>query len=202
MKARDWRYALEEQRRAHGKTLFTVTELAHVGHVGRNALNVELARLRRQGIVVRYAHGLHGLPGAVSAEELLPALDSRAYMTGLHALHRHGLITQVPAVITCFTSRRSPRARVRSTPAGRFELICVRSKVYAPPAGGVLAGPEQALLDFVYLCRRRGVDAAAQGTFRRLERLRAGRIRALRKRYPATVARDAEGLLSSAACAL
>ncbi len=187
MKARKWHQLLEEQRGAHGKTLFTVTELVHLGPVGRNALNVELSRLCGQNILVRYAHGLYGLPGAVSADDLLPAIDSHAYMTGLYALHRHGLATQIPRTITCFTDRRSPRARVRSTPVGTYEFVCVRSTVYAPPAEGILASPEQALCDFVYVCRRGGVEAAAQITFRSLQVLRARRLEAFARRYPTTV---------------
>ncbi len=198
MKAREWRAALEDQRKTHGKALFTLTELANLAQVGRNALQVELSRLRRQGVVVRYAQGLYGLPGAVSAEELLPAIDSHAYMTGLHALHRYNLVTQVPQVITCFTDRRSPRARVRSTPVGKLELVCVRSKAYVPPVGGSLASPEQALCDFVYLCLRGGVWPSSQVTFRNLSRLRAGRLRTIATRYPATVGLEVERLLASA----
>ncbi len=196
MKARDWRDALEEQKTAHQKVLFTLTELANLAQVGRNALEVELSRLRRQGIVVRYAQGLYGLPGVVSAEDLLPAIDSHAYMTGLHALHRHRHITQVPAVITCFTDRRSPRARVRTTPVGRFELACVRSKVYAPPATGVLAEPEEALCDFVYMCRRDGVASESQVTLRHRDEFRVSRFRALFRRYPTTVRSEVERLVA------
>lgn len=197
MKAREWRAALEDLRKTHGKVLFTVTELANLVRVGRNALNVELSRLRGQGVVLRYAHGLYGLPGAVSVAELIVAVDSHAYITGTYALHQHNLVTQVPAVITCFTDRRSPRARVRTTPVGRFELVCVRSAVYAPPAEGSLAGPEQALCDFVYLCKRAGVSPASQVTFRNLVRLRAGRVRAVARRYPSTVRSEVERLIGT-----
>jgi hypothetical protein len=196
VKAREWRRILAEQREHHSKKLFTITELVHLGRVGRNALNVELSRLRRQGIVMRYAHGLYGLPGAVNVEDLLPAIDSHAYVTGLYALHRHGVVTQIPRTITCFTDRRSPRARLRETPAGRFELVCVRSKVYLPPPNGVLISPEQALCDFVYLCRRSGVEAAAQATFRGLQALRAGRLESVARRYPTTVREAVARLLA------
>jgi hypothetical protein len=190
MKARQWREFLQEQRTVHGKTIFTVTELANAAAVDRNVLNVELSRLRRQGIVLRYAHGLYGLPGAVRAEDLLRALDAYAYMTGIYALHRHHLITQIPTTITCFTDRRSPRARFRSTPVGRFVFTCVRSRVYDQPAGRPIAGPEQALCDFVYLCRRRGVRPASQVTFRNRDRLRGDRLLRLAKRYPKTVGEE------------
>lgn len=205
MKALDWRRFLEEQRRAHGKKLFTVTELANAATVGRNAMNVTLSRLRRQGVVRRYAQGLYGLPDAVSAEELLVAMDDRAYMTGLHALYLHQLITQIPGSITCFTDRRSPRARIRTTPVGRFVFICVRSRVYVPPpdvftagtdeARRALAGPEQALCDFVYLCRREGVPAFSEVTFRNLNQLDRKALQVTAERYPDTVRREVRTIL-------
>lgn len=199
MKARDWHTFFEEQRRLYGKVLFTVTELANVASVRRNALNVELSRLGRQGIVIRYAHGLYGLPGAVSVEDLVPAIDGRAYVTGTYALNRHRLVTQVPTAITCFTDRRSARARVRSTPAGTLVFMCVRSRVYDRPAGGPLASPEQALCDFVYVCRRCGVEPASQATFRNLERLRRGSLARIARRYPSTVREEVRRLLEAMA---
>ena len=89
MKANAWRKFLEEQRDRHGKVLFTVTELANVAGTSRAALNVELTRLRNQEIIAKYAHGLYGLPGAVSPQVLVPAIDSHAYITGHYALYGH-----------------------------------------------------------------------------------------------------------------
>ena len=117
MKANAWREFLQQQRDQHGKVLFTVTELAHVAGVSRAALNVELARLRKQAILVKYAHGLYGLPGAVSVETLVSAIDPHAYITGHYALYLHNLVTQVPTTVTCFTDRRSPRRENAARPS-------------------------------------------------------------------------------------
>jgi hypothetical protein len=116
VKANVWRTFLQHQHEQHGKVLFTVTELAHVAGVSRAALNVELSRLRRQAILEKYAHGLYGLPGIVSVEALVSAIDPHAYITGHYALSMHNMVTQVPTTVTCFTDRRSPRARQRTTP--------------------------------------------------------------------------------------
>ena len=172
MKANVWRNFLDQQRDEHGKVLFTVTELANVAGVSRAALNVELARLRDQEIIAKYAHGLYGLPGAVSPEFLVPAIDSHAYITGHYALYRHNLVTQVPVSITCFTDRRSPRARERLTPVGRLVFVCVRSGVYFPGFNGAIASPAQALCDYVYLSRRQGTAPEALVTFRNLANVR------------------------------
>ena len=195
MKAREWREYLESQRRLHGKVLFTVTELAHVAGTSRKALNVELHRLRRQGVIARLARGLYGLPDTVDIESLVAGIDSHAYMTGSYALHLHGLITQVPARITCFTDRRSPRARLRLTPLGIVLFACVRSLVYSPPPEGRIAGPEQALCDFVYLARRAGARPAGAVTFRNLARLDGRRLSERLSRYPSTVGEEIETLV-------
>jgi len=187
MKARDWQRYLETERKLHGKTVFSVTELANVSGSKPHVLNVELDRLRKQGIVVRYAQGRYGLPDVVTPETLLPHLDTQAYLTGAFALHRHNLITQIPAEITCFTNRRHNRSRVRTTPVGRFTFVCVQSPVYAPPQEGVLAGPGQALCDYVFLMRRRGVAPASQVTFRGLHSLDAKAIQEQMTRYPKKV---------------
>jgi len=190
MKAREWERYLQAQRQQHGKVLFTITELAHVSGSSRNVLNVELNRLCRQGIAVRYDHGLYGLPDAAGPEELVQLMDSRAYITASYALLLHGIIAQVPARITCFTNRRSPRARVRQTPVGQIEFVCIRSRVYNLPPDQPIAPSFQALCDFVYLARRQGVDLARQVTFRNLDQISGVLPTELLERYPSTV-RDA-----------
>lgn len=184
MKARDWQRYLETERKSHGKIVFTVTELANVSGSKPHVLNVELDRLCKQGIIVRYTRGRYGLPDAVTPETLLPHLDAHAYISGAFALHRHNLITQMPVEITCFTNRRHNRSRVRMTPVGRFTFMCVQPRVYAPPTEGVLAGLEQALCDYIFLMRRRGIAPSSQVTFRGLHGLDAKALQERAARYP------------------
>ena len=195
MKANAWRKFLEQQRDRHGKVLYTVTELANVAGANRVALNVELTRLRKQTILVKYAHGLYGLPGAVSVETLVSAIDPHAYTTGHYALHVHNLVTQVPTTVTCFTDRRSPRARERDTPVGRLVFVCVRSSVYVPVPQVSVAPPAQALCDYVYLSRRQGVRPEALVTFLDLQRIRTPDFPERLARYPLTVRKHVERLL-------
>jgi hypothetical protein len=185
---------LEEQRDKHGKVLFTVTELANVSGTSRAALNVELTRLRKQEIITKYTHGLYGLPGAVSPQVLIPAIDSHAYITGHYALYGYSLVPQVPVTITCFTDRRSPRARERVTPVGRLVFVCVRSGVYFPVSQGAIAPPAQALCDYVYLSRRQGTAPEALVTFRNLARIRDVDFSQTLERYPISVQNHVERL--------
>jgi hypothetical protein len=186
---------LKDQRDRHGKVLFTVTELANVAGTSRSALNVELTRLRDQEIIVKYAHGLYGVPDAVLPQALVWAIDSHAYITGHYALYRYHLVTQVPVTMTCFTDRRSPRARERLTPVGRLVFVCVRSGVYFPVSEGAIAPPAQALCDYVYLSRRQGTAPETLVTFRNLTRIRDADFPRILARYPVSVQKHVERLL-------
>jgi hypothetical protein len=164
-------------------------------------LNVELARLRDQEIIAKYAHGLYGLPSTVTPEVLVPAIDSHAYITGHYALFRHNLVTQMPVAITCFTDRRSPRARERTTPVGRLVFVCVRSGAYFPVPDGAIAPPAQALCDYVYLSRRQGTTPEALVTFRNLARVRDADFSGVLARYPISVQQHVERLSQLECCA-
>ena len=194
MRANAWRRFLEEQRERHRKVLFTVTELANVAGTSRAALNVELTRLRSQGLIARYTHGLYGMPGAVSPQDLVPAIDSHAYITGHYALYGYQLVTQMPVTITCFTDRRSPKGQERVTPVGRLVFVCVRSKVYFPVSEGVIASPTQALCDYVYLARRHGTAPELLVTFRNLASTQVADSSGILARYPISVQKHVERL--------
>jgi hypothetical protein len=114
-------------------------------------------------------------------------LDPHAYVTGTYALMRQGLVTQVPAAITCFTTRRHFRRELQ-TPAGRIEFVCVKPPIYRREVRAI-AGPELALCDFVYIALRRGQNPAGLLTYRRLNSLKPSVLDRTVKRYPGTVRR-------------
>lgn len=155
---------------------------------------VELNELVER-LEVRHAHGLYGMPGVVSPQSLVLAIDSHAYITGHYALYAQQMVTQAPVAITCFTDRRSPRARQRSTSVGRLVFVCIRSSVYLPVPEGAVAPPPQALCDYVYLSRRYGVEPEALVTFRNLQQIRAEAFAPILPKYPGSVQKHVERLL-------
>ncbi|MDY0148504.1 MAG: hypothetical protein RBT03_00275 [Kiritimatiellia bacterium] len=195
MRAIDWQSRLQRQREEYRKVVFTRAELANLAGAQPESLSIALQRLVKKGVLIRYASARYGLPGAVAPEDLVPTLDSSAYLTGLFALYRHRMVTQMPTEIVCFSRRRHNRSRVRQTPLGRIVFICVESAVYAMPQEGVLAAPEQALCDYVFLCRKRGVAAASLVTFRNLDRLDSSVLDATLPRYSATVRQEVARIL-------
>ena len=60
MKTLDWLSFFAEQRKLHGKEIFSVAELANAARTSLHALNTELGRLLRRGLIARYAHGRYG----------------------------------------------------------------------------------------------------------------------------------------------
>lgn len=199
MKALAWIKFFEAQKTQHGKMLFRVAELANVAVRSHHAMNVELARLVKNGILARYATGVYGLPSAVQPEQLVAMLDAGAYITGLFALYRHNLITQAPVEITCFTTRRHNRSKQRHTPLGRIVFVCVSRRIYAKPLTGVLASPEQALFDFTHSALRQGLNPASLVTFWGLNRLKPKRLAGMAKRYSARVAKTVRQLVVQSA---
>ena len=192
MRAIDWQSTLQRQREEHHKVVFTTTELANLAGAQPASLSVALQRLVKKGVLVRYASARYGLPGAVAPEDLVPTLEPSAYLTGLYALYQHRMVTQAPTEIVCFSRRRHNLSRIRETPLGHIVFVCITTSIYSMPKGSALAPPEQALCDYVYLCRKKGVDAGHIVTFRNMDRLNASRLKSLLPHYPNPVRQDVD----------
>jgi hypothetical protein len=197
MKALDWVRFLESQLERHGKTLFRVAELANVAGRDAHTLNVELARLVKRNVLVRYVTGVYGLPGQATPEHLVSMLDDGAYITGAYALYRQNLIAQTPTKIVCFTNRRHNRSRERQTPFGRLVFVRIAPAIHHRRSDVALAEPLQALCDYVHLALRAGLDPATLVTFRGLPGLPRRGLPAMLKRYPPKVGERVRQMLSS-----
>jgi hypothetical protein len=184
MKTLDWHNFFAQQRALHGKVVFSVAELANAAQTNLHALNTELGRLVRRGLITRYAHGRYGPVQGVAPEDILPEVDPGAYVTGFYALFRHHLVTQIPTEATCFTDRRHNRRTDRATPAGKLRFIRVPAALYCKPANQVLATAEQALCDFVWLNLRDGIEPQSMVTFRNLDALGYRQLKKVLRRYP------------------
>ncbi|NCC52894.1 MAG: hypothetical protein EOM20_17010 [Spartobacteria bacterium] len=199
MNALEWQQFFQHQRDVHGKVVFTNSELANVSQCEYSSLKVTLSRLVDKHIIERYTAGRYGLPGAVGVEDVVKAIDSTAYITGIYALHLHHLITQVPQEVHCFTKRRQNRSRIRETSLGRFVFMRINSTVYAKPVKSLVVGPEQAFCDYIYICRKHGVNPAGIVTFRNLNQLDESVMDGCLPKYPKAVKKIAESILHTVA---
>ncbi len=195
MKAIEWQQFLQEQHKLYNKVIFTTTELANIASSDLASTRVTIQRLVTMGVLERYAAGRYGLPGVAETEDIVPALDNAAYITGMYALYRHQIITQTPTEVLCFTNRRHNRSRIRMVSGRRLVFICLTGAVYSPPVGEIITGPEQALCDFIYNCRRRGLVANDLVTLRNLDRLDHEQLELCLLRYPKSVIKEVYSLL-------
>ena len=183
MKIVAWIRYFEQQQRDHRKTVFTTPELANIARASPAATNVMLARLVRNGVLERVTRGVYAMPGAATLDEVLPRIDTGAYITGARVLYDTGIVTQSPEITLCFTCRR-PFRKQRDTSVGRVVFRVVRPPIYAPPGSGLRVGPEQALLDLAWATG--GVsDLRALYTFRNTRNLRKAAFKRLAAAYPA-----------------
>jgi hypothetical protein len=197
MTAANWIALFRRQSRDFNKSVFTITELTALSQIARSSLLVQLSRLTKAGVFVRCGHGLYGAAERLP-EQVVGHLDAAAYCTGLYALFRHGFVTQLPAVVTCFTNKRHGRSRIMHTRPYAYEFVMPAARIYRPPAAGALASPEQAFCDFVYVCRNRGFSPAGVITFRKLAKLNKKEIIGMLENYPATVREEAINILEVA----
>jgi predicted transcriptional regulator of viral defense system len=140
-----WVRLLEKQYREFNKPVYSVTELASLSGLARHSLLVQLSRLVKKGVMVRYGHGLYGI-SEYSPEQVIAYLDSSAYCTGHYALFKYGFVTQIPTTVTCFTKRHHCRNRIVSAGPDRYEFIKPAPRIYSYPESG-MASPEQAFCD-------------------------------------------------------
>lgn len=193
MTAIQWIKTLQKQSRDFNKSVFTTTELASLSGQSRHFLLVQLSRLVKKGVLIRYKRGLYG-EKEQPVEELVPYLDSSAYCTGHYALFKYGLTTQIPTTVTCFTKRHHCRNRIISAGSNKFEFFKPRESIYSCPESK-MALPEQAFCDYVYYCRNRGLNPSSISTFRNLSSLNKKETGKILINYPKTVQREVLMLL-------
>lgn len=135
--------------------VFTTRDGAARLRVPNGHASVSLARLAAGGHLLRLRRGVWAVPGRVDATAMPEYLTAPlpAYVSLQSALYLHGMISQMPAVTYAVTLARTRRY---ATPLGVVSLHHVQPSFFFGfedhgDAGGRLATPEKALVDFLYL---------------------------------------------------
>ncbi len=149
--------------RAVGRPVFTTREIALLAGGSLSAVSHSLRRMERQGIVRGVLRGLWCDPSdpRFSPFLLVPFLAGghQAYVSFLSALNLHGMIEQIPHSVYCATTGHT---RLKKTPVGTFSFHRIHPNFFAGfdwYRGGrefLIATPEKALVDSLYLSSRRG----------------------------------------------
>jgi len=144
--------------------IFTTRQCAALCDIGVDSASRKLARLATRAGIERITRGVWCQPEHphFSAYAAVPFLlgNEQGYVSFLSAMHRHGLLSQIPGSIQVATTGH---ARVLSSRIGRFEFMRIRPQMMlagiemsdsVPPYG--IATAEKALLDTLYIATRKG----------------------------------------------
>ena len=169
------------------------SSLLRAGDVDPAGVASQLSRWVASGKLLRLRRRVYALPAArrrraPHAFETANLLVRPSYVSLEAALSFHGMI---PEAVFTTTSITSARPALHRTPLGDFDYRHVvagffwgyRDAEVAPGVSALVARPEKALLDLVYL-RPRGDDPAFLRELRleRLERLDAATLEAMAQR--------------------
>ena len=145
-----------------GRSVFTTHEVVTISGKSASTVIQCLNRLAQQGLLMKVYRGVWVEQGArqISGFEMIPCLfpRTRVYVSFVSALHLHGIIEQIPQVITLASSSHT---RTIHTKGGVFSVHQVAPDFfegfdwYKGDGSFLIAEPEKALVDSLYLSSRR-----------------------------------------------
>ena len=145
-----------------GRPVFTTHELIAISGKSTSTIVQSLNRLVAQGFLIKIYRGVWAEAGnnRVSAFEIIPSLfpRQRVYVSFISALQLHGILEQIPQVVSLASTAHS---RTLRTKAGVYEVHQINPAIFAGfdwyKGGGsfLIAEPEKALVDCLYLSSRK-----------------------------------------------
>jgi predicted transcriptional regulator of viral defense system len=158
--------------------------------------NVFLTRALQGGLITRLTRGVYvntRLKGEPSLEEAACFIRTPSYISAEWALHRHGVILQVPSVLTVITLSTAVGVTRNLVRAGvTIEYAHISDRLYfgfEVREGYHLACPEKALLDCIYYRKTVPFNDELE-----MEALDTARLREMAELFPARVREAVCGL--------
>src|SRR3990167_8563429 len=101
-----------------GRPVFTTHEMIAISGKSASTIVQSLNRLANQGLIIKIYQGVWAEPEprALSPFEIIPHLfpRQRVYVSFISALHLHGIIEQIPQVITLASTSHSNIIRTKT----------------------------------------------------------------------------------------
>jgi predicted transcriptional regulator of viral defense system len=148
--------------RKMGRPVFTSHELTAISGKSASTVVHSLKRLANQGLLMKIYRGVWAerRMRAVSPFEVIPALfpRQRVYVSFITALHLHGIVEQIPQMMTLASTAHTTILR---TKAGVFSVHQIAPALfdgfdwYKGEGSFLIAEPEKALIDSLYLSSRK-----------------------------------------------
>lgn len=144
------------------RPVFTTREAAMLSGSSLSNASKMLRTLEKKGLVLKVAHGIWAEAGneKLSPYSVIPLLlpKNRAYVSFISALHLHGIIEQIPQEITLASIVHTKKI---NTKLGIFSIHRISLSLfdgfdwYKGEGGFLIAEPEKALFDSIYLSTRK-----------------------------------------------
>ena len=145
-----------------GRKVFTTHELVSVSDKSASTVVQSLNRLVKQGLLIKVYRGVWAESDVkkLSVFEVISCLfpRQRVYVSFITALHLHGMIEQIPQVISLASTSHSRTIR---TKVGVFSVHQITPAFfdgfdwYKGEGDFLIAAPEKALVDSLYLSGRK-----------------------------------------------
>ncbi len=145
-----------------GRSVFTTHEMITISGKSASTIVQSLNRSANQGLIIKIYQGVWAEPGlrALSPFEVIPHLfpRQRVYVSFISALHLHGIVEQIPQVITLASTSHSNTIH---TKVGVFSIHQIAPSFfdgfdwYKGDGNFLIAEPEKALIDSLYLSSRK-----------------------------------------------
>lgn len=149
------------------RPVFTSLEIAALAGVSLSSASQMLGRWEKKGLLKKMKRGLWALTDdrRFSPYLLVPFLEPShaCYVSFISALHIYGILGQIPQTITVATTAHGKKI---ATPAGNFRLHQIAPSFFKgfdwdTSGRFLIAEPEKALVDCLYLAARKGKNYAA-----------------------------------------
>ena len=144
------------------RSVFTTRELSAISGKSASTIVQSLNRLAQQGLLIKVYRGVWAESGArgLSPFEIIPYLfpRQRVYVSFITALHLHGIVEQIPQVMTLASTSHTSTIR---TQAGVFSVHQIAPSFfdgfdwYKGDGSFLIAEPEKAFIDSLYLSSRK-----------------------------------------------
>ena len=145
------------------RPIFTTSELSASSGKSLSTVTQSLNYLQSQGVIFKVTNGIwaEAKNRRLSAYSIIPFLlpRQRAYVSFISALHLHGMIEQIPQVITLASTSH---AKLIRTKLGDYSVHQINPLFFAgfdwykKEENFLIAEPEKALVDCLYLSAHKG----------------------------------------------
>ncbi len=197
----NWTTILTEE--ARNNCIVRTDNLARKHKLSERVVRDALRRYEAQGLVERVSTKIHinHFNQQFSPRDLVNVLRPRSYISLESALVERGIITQSPSILTCVTPGYPQSFRGKSVSIvyrkispelyWGYEEKATRYNKY------LIAEPEKALLDWIYLNRQEGLPTPLDEL--QLQFLTPAKLRDYALRFPRTVSETVKDFLVEAA---